>query len=86
MGAFGQLASRFRSFEPTPPVWRMHCRCPVKAGRPGHIAACECRFWWRAGKSGRWHAISRRRAFRALLPELQGAIGHFEATGTWPAE
>ena len=78
MGAFDQLARRFPAFEPTPPVWRMRCRCPLRAGRPGQIAACECRFWWRAGRRGQWYAISKRRAFRALVPELRRALGDFE--------
>jgi hypothetical protein len=50
----------------------------------GQIAVCECRSWWRAGKRGRWYAISKRRAFRALLPELMRELGHFEVTGRWP--
>jgi hypothetical protein len=86
MGAFDQLARRLPAFDPTPPVWRMRCRCAFKAGRPGQIAACGCRFWWRASRRGQWYAISKRRAFRTLLPELTRALGHFEATGAWPAD
>jgi hypothetical protein len=61
----------------------MFCRCSFRAGRRGEIAACECRSWWRVGRRGRWYAISKRRAFRALLPELMRELGHFEATGNW---
>jgi len=86
MSAFEQLFQRLPALEPTPPVWRMRCRCPAKAGPPGQIAACGCRFWWRIGKRGGWYAISRRRAFRALLPELRRTVGQFEATGAWPAD
>jgi hypothetical protein len=85
MGAFDHLISRLPVFEPTPPVWRMRCRCPLRGGRPGQIAACRCRFWWRVGKRGSWYAISKRRAFRALVPELRRALGDFEAAGGWPA-
>jgi hypothetical protein len=86
MGAFEQLASRLPVFEPTPPVWRMRCRCRAKAGQPGHVTVCGCRFWWRIGKHGGWYAISKRRAFRALAPELRRAVAHFETTGVWPAD
>ena len=86
MGAFDQLVKCLQSYEPAPPVWRMHCLCSFRAGRAGEIAACQCRSWWRAGKRGRWHAISKHRAFRALLPELMRELGHFEMTGGWPAD
>jgi hypothetical protein len=84
MVAFDQLASRLPSYDPTPPVWRMHCRCQLKPGGPGDLAACACRYWWRASKRGQWCAISKRRAFRVLLPGLKRALGHFEVTGNWP--
>jgi len=84
MGAFNQPAPRPRPHDPIPPVWRMFCRCSFRAGRLGEIAACGCRFWWRVGRRGQWYAISRRRALRALLPELMGELGHFEVTGDWP--
>ncbi|HEV2375266.1 MAG TPA: hypothetical protein VGS19_24285 [Streptosporangiaceae bacterium] len=61
----------------------MHCRCLFRAGKPGEVAACECRSWWRVSKRGRWHAISKRRAFRRLLPGLRRELSYFEATGTW---
>jgi hypothetical protein len=84
MDAFDQPAGRVRPHEPIPPVWRMFCRCSFRAGRHGEIAACACRWWWRVGRRGRWYAISKRRAFRALLPGLIGELGYFEATGGWP--
>lgn len=86
MGAFDQVASRLPSFDPMPPVWRMHCRCLLTPGKPGQIAACACRSWWRASKRGQWHAISKRRALRMLLPELRRQLGYFELTGRWPAD
>jgi hypothetical protein len=85
MGVFGQPVRRLPSYDPDLPVWRMHCACSFRAGRVGEIAACECRSWWRFGKRGRWHAISKRRARRALLPELRRALTYFEVTGSWPA-
>jgi hypothetical protein len=60
--------------------------CSFLAGRPGEIAACGCRSWWRVSKRGRWYAISKRRAFRALLPSLMRELRHFEATGRWPRD
>jgi hypothetical protein len=67
-------------------VWRMHCRCRFRAGKPGEIAACGCGFWWRVSKGGRWYAISKRRAFRALMPGLMRELGYLEVTGRWPAK
>ena len=84
MGVFDRLASSGRPHEPIPPVWRMFCRCSFRVGRLGEIAACECRSWWRVGKGGRWYAISKRRAFRTLVPELTREVGYFEVTGGWP--
>jgi len=86
MGAFDQLVKGLQSYEPIPPVWRMRCLCSFRAGRVGEIAACECRSWWRAGKRGRWYAISKLRAFRALLPELMRGLSYFEVTGRWPTD
>ena len=64
----------------------MHCLCSFRVGRAGEIAACECRsWWWRVGKHGHWHAISKRRAFRALRTELMRELSCFEVTGDWPA-
>jgi hypothetical protein len=83
MGAFDQLMSRLPALDPAPPVWRMHCRCPRRGGRPGQITACACRFWWRVSKRGHWYAISKRRAFRALAPELRRVLGDFERAGGW---
>ena len=62
----------------------MHCLCWFGAGMPGQIAACGCRSWWRVSKRGRWHAISKRRAFRALVPQLRRELDYFEAMGDWP--
>lgn len=84
MGAFDQTVKRQQSYEPNPPVWRMHCLCSFRAGRAGEIAACECRSLWRVGNRGRWYAISKRRAFRALRPELRRELRYFEVTGGWP--
>jgi hypothetical protein len=84
MGAFDQPVQRLPSYEPFPPAWRMRCRCPFRAGRPGEIAACACGYWWRVSKRGQWYAISKRRAFRALLPDLMRELGRFETTGDWP--
>ena len=84
MGAFDQPVRRRHRHEPIPPVWRMFCRCSFRVGRVGEVAVCGCRSWWRVGRSGRWYAISKRRAFRALLPDLAHEIGHFEVTGGWP--
>jgi hypothetical protein len=67
-------------------VWRMHCRCRFRVGRPGEIAACRCGFWWRVSKRGRWYAISKRRAFRALTADLIRELGYLEVTGRWPAD
>jgi hypothetical protein len=55
-------------------------------GRPGEIAACGCGFWWRVSKRGRWYAISKRRAFRALMPGLIRELGYLEVTGRWPTD
>jgi hypothetical protein len=85
MDIFDQPAERLYSYQPFPPVWRMMCRCWFRAGGLGEIAACECRFWWRVNRRGRWYAISRRRAFRALRPDLLRGLSYFEATGEWPA-
>jgi hypothetical protein len=63
----------------------MRCLCSFRAGRVGEIAVCGCCFWWRVGKRGRWCAISKRRAFRALVDELGRELSYFEATGNWPA-
>ena len=84
MSTFDQLIKRRPSYEPNFPVWRMHCRCRFRAGRPGEIAACGCRFWWRVSKRGRWYAISKRRAFRALMPDVMRELGYLEVTGRWP--
>jgi hypothetical protein len=86
MRAFHQVVSRLPSFDPVPPLWRMGCRCLFKPGRPGEITACACRSWWRASKRGQWYAISRRRVFRVLMPQLRRQLGHFEVTGSWPAD
>jgi hypothetical protein len=64
----------------------MQCRCSFRAGRPGEIAACACRYWWRVSKRGRWYAISKRRAFHALLPDLIRDIGCFETAEGWPGD
>ena len=85
MGASDQPVKRLPPHEPLPPVWRMHCLCAFRVGRRGEIAVCQCRSWWRVGRRGRWYAISKRRAFRALLPELRRELGYFETTGRWPA-
>ena len=37
-------------------------------------------------RRGRWYAISRRRAFRALMPDLIRELGYLEVTGRWPAD
>ena len=58
----------------------------VQGWQGGEIAACECRSWWRAWKRGRWYAISKRRAFRALLPELMRELSYYEMTGRWPTD
>jgi hypothetical protein len=84
MGVFDQPVNRVRSYDPTPPVWRMRCLCSFRAGRAGEIAACQCRYWWRVGRRGRWYAISKRRAFRALASELRRELSSFEAAGIWP--
>lgn len=42
------------------------------------------RLWWRVSKRGRWHAISKRRAFRALMPGLIRELDYLEVTGCWP--
>ncbi len=86
MSVFGQPVKRLRSCDPFPPVWRMKCLCSFRAGRAGEIASCGCRFWWRVGKRGRWYAISKRRAFRALLPVVMRELGYFEVTGDWPRD
>ena len=87
MGTFDQLVKRLQSYEPNPPVWRMRCLCSFRAGKVGEIAPCECRsWWWRVGKHGRWHAISKRRAFRALRTELMRELSYLELTGDWPAD
>jgi hypothetical protein len=85
MGTSGESAMALQSHEPILPVWRMFCQCAFRAGRRGEIAACGCGAWWRVGARGRWHAISRRRAFRSLLPHLRRELGHFEMSGEWPA-
>jgi hypothetical protein len=72
--------------EPLCPVWRLNCWCSFKAGRPGEIAACKCRYWWRVSKRGRWYAVSKRRAFRVLLPDLVRELCCFEMTGAWPRD
>ena len=84
MSAFGQPVRRLSSYEPLPPVWRMQCQCSFRVGTPGEITACACSYWWRASKRGRWYAISRRRAFRALMPGLKRELGYLEVTGRWP--
>jgi hypothetical protein len=61
-------------------------RLLVQARRAGEVAACECGYWWRAGKRGRWRAISARRAFRALFPGLMRELSRFELTGGWPED
>jgi hypothetical protein len=85
MSAFDQPVKHLPSCEPFPPLWRMQCQCSFRVGRPGEIAACACRFWWRVGKRGRWYAISKRRAFRALVPDLRRGLSYFEAAGACPA-
>jgi hypothetical protein len=85
MSGFDQPVKRLPSRAPSLPVWRMHCRCRFRAGKPGEIAACGCGLWWRVSKRGRWYAISKRRAFRALMPGLIGELGYLEVTGRWPA-
>jgi hypothetical protein len=85
MSAFDWSVTSPQSHEPFPPVWRMFCRCSFRVGRRGEIAACDCRALWRVSKRGRWYAISRRRAFRALLPHLKRELDYFEATGNWAA-
>jgi hypothetical protein len=77
MGVFDQRVRFPPSCDPFPPVWRMRCLCSFRAGRVGEIAACGCRFWWRVGKRGRWYAISKRRAFRALVGELGRELSSF---------
>ncbi len=57
----------------------------ARAGQPGEIATCGCGFWWRVSKRGRWYAISKRRAFRALMPGLMRELGYLEVSGHWPA-
>jgi hypothetical protein len=47
---------------------------------------CKCGYWWRASKSGRWRAISARRAFRVLFPDLMRELSCFELTGGWPED
>ena len=84
MGTSDQPVKRLQSSDPFPLVWRMRCLCSFRAGKAGEIAACGCRFWWRAGKRGRWHEISKRRALRTLARELRRELSHFEATGNWP--
>jgi hypothetical protein len=64
----------------------MRCRCRFRAGQPGEIAACGCRSWWRVSKGGRWYAISKRRAFRALMRDFMRDLSHLEITGAWPAD
>jgi hypothetical protein len=85
MGAFDQRVRFPQSCDPFPPVWRMRCPCSFRTGEVGEIAACGCRFWWRVGRRGRWYAISKRRAFRALVRELGRELSYFEMTGNWPA-
>jgi hypothetical protein len=58
----------------------------VQADRPGEVAACECGYWWRVGRRGRWHAICALRAFRLLLPGLMRELSYFELTGGWPGD
>jgi len=85
MGVFDQPVKRLQSYDPFPPVWRMRCLCSFRAGKVGEIAPCGCRFWWRAGKRGRWYAISRRRALGVLAHELRRELDYFDVTGNWPA-
>ena len=85
MGVFDQPVKRLQSYDPFPPVWRMRCLCSFRAGKAGEIAACGCRFWWRAGTRGRWYAISRRRALGVLARELRRELDYFDVTGNWPA-
>ncbi len=82
---FGQSVTTPRPHDPMPPLWRMFCRCSFRAGTRGEIAACACRSWWQVGKRGRWRAISKHRARRALLPSLRRDLAYFELTGKWPA-
>jgi hypothetical protein len=35
------------------------------------------------GKRGHWYAISKRRAFRTLAPELRRVLGDFETADGW---
>jgi hypothetical protein len=37
-------------------------------------------------QAGRWYAISKRRAFRVLMPGLIRELGYLEVTGRWPAD
>ena len=85
MSGFDQPVKRLPSCARSLPVWRMHCRCRFKAGQPEEIVACGCGFWWRVSKRGRWYAISKRRAFRALMPGMMGELGYLEVTGRWLA-
>jgi hypothetical protein len=86
MGAFDLPVTHLQPHEPFLPAWRMSCQCSFRPGRRGEITACGCRSWWRVGKRGRWYAISQRRAFRTLLPDLMRELGHFEMTGNWPGD
>jgi len=40
----------------------------------------------RVSKRGRWYAISKRRAFGALMPGLIRELGYLDVTGRWPAD
>jgi hypothetical protein len=84
MDTSGQPVKRLQSYDPSPPAWRLYCACSFRAGTMGEIAACQCRSWWRFSKRGRWYAISKRAAFRALAPELRRELSYFELTGSWP--
>jgi hypothetical protein len=84
MVAFDRFPDSPPAHQPFPPAWRMRCRCSVRPGAPGEVAACECGYWWRVGRRGRWQAVSARRAFRVLLPGLLRELGRFELTGGWP--
>jgi len=86
MSAFDQLRNPLPSCQPLRPVWRVRCRCWFRPGTPGEATACECGYWWRADKRGRWRAISARRAFQVLFPALTRDLRIFELTGFWPED
>jgi hypothetical protein len=50
------------------------------------VRRARVRLWWRVSKRGRWYAISKRRAFRALMPDLRRELRYLEVTRRWPAD